>query len=200
MKNLLLILSLLFSVSIITAANDSNSESKTMSVVSSESTLYWKGYKVGGWHEGFVTIKDGHLSFDDQGNFNGGRFVIDMTTINTTDLTGNSAERLEGHLKSDDFFSVETYPEAHLNIKRVISRGEPGDYRIVADLTIKGITHEIRFNTLIEDKGNMKHAVAEFKVDRSLYDVRFGSGSFFANLGDNTIYDEFDIKVNLVVR
>ncbi|TVR89699.1 MAG: YceI family protein [Saprospirales bacterium] len=171
-----------------------------MTIDNSESTLYWKGYKVGGWHEGFVTIKEGTLKFDDDGSFTGGNFVIDMTTIIATDLTGDSKARLEGHLKSDDFFGVETHPEAHLDIKRVISRGQPGDYRIVADLTIKDITHEIRFNTKMEDKGDMKTATAEFNVDRSLYDVRFGSGTFFSNLGDNTIYDEFDIKVNLVVK
>jgi polyisoprenoid-binding protein YceI len=200
MKNLVYLLTLSLAVTVFTITEAAASDGHKMSVDNSESTLYWKGYKVGGWHEGFVTIKEGTLKFDEDGMLSGGNFVMDMTSLVATDLSGDSKKRLENHLKSDDFFSVETYPEAHLDIKRVISRGQPGDYRIVADLTIKGITEEIRFNTKMEEKGNMKTAKAEFKVDRSLFNVRFGSGTFFSNLGDNTIYDEFDIKVNLVAK
>lgn len=181
-------------------ANTSTDGTKTMKVDLSESTLFWQGYKVTGDHHGFVDIKSGQLQFDEDGMLTGGNFVIDMTSIVSTDLSGDSKGKLEGHLKSDDFFSVQSYPEAHLDIKRVISRGMPGDYRIVADLTVKGNTEEIRFNTKLEDKGNMKVGSAEFKLDRTKFDVRYGSGTFFSNLGDNTIYDEFDIKVNIVAK
>lgn len=175
-------------------------DSKTMKIVNSESSVYWKAYKVSGDHEGFVDIKNGHLEFNSEGMLTGGKFVIDMTSISCTDLTGDTNARLVNHLKSDDFFDVENHSEAHVNIKRVISRGAAGDYRIVADLTIKDITEEIRFNTMLEEKGSMKVGHAEMKIDRSLYNVRFGSGTFFTNLGDRTIYDEFDIKVTLAVK
>ncbi len=181
-------------------ASDNADEVRTMQVVKSESSIWWKGYKVGGDHEGFVDIKSGHLEFNSDGMLTGGNFVIDMNTISCTDLTGDMNARLVNHLKSDDFFDVEKHPEAYLEITRVISRGEPGDYRIVANLTVKDITDEIRFNTILQDKGGMKVGTAEMKIDRSIYDVRFGSGTFFSNLGDRTIHDEFDIKVTLAVQ
>jgi len=199
MKNLMITLIAVFSAGMIWA-NDMNTSDRSMQIVTSESSLHWQGYKVGGDHEGFVDIKSGELVFDADGKLTGGHFVMDMTSISCTDLSGDSNARLVGHLKSDDFFDVEKHPEARIDFKRVISRGQPGDYRIVADLTIKDITHEIRFNTMLEDRGNMKVGSSEMAIDRSKYNVRFGSGTFFSNLGDNTIYDEFDITVTVAVK
>jgi polyisoprenoid-binding protein YceI len=181
-------------------ATEKAEENRTMQVVQSESSVFWKGYKVGGDHEGFVDIKSGHFEFNSEGKLIGGKFIMDMTTISCTDLSGDMNTRLVNHLKSDDFFDVENHPEAHLEIKRVISRGAPGDYRIVAGLTIKDITEEVRFNIVLEEKGSMKVGSTEMVIDRSKYNVRFGSGTFFSNLGDRTIYDEFDIKVTVAVK
>nr|MBS0038043.1 YceI family protein [Saprospiraceae bacterium] len=199
MKNLIITLIAFLSVGMMWA-NDTDIADRTMEVLNSESSVHWQAYKVGGNHEGFVDIKSGALEFDAEGKLTGGHFIMDMTTISCTDLSGSSNEKLVGHLKSDDFFDVANHPEARLDIKRVISRGLPGDYRIVADLTIKDITHEIRFNTLLEEKGSMKVGSVDLVIDRSKYNVRYGSGTFFSNLGDNTIYDEFDISVNIAVK
>ncbi len=158
------------------------------------SKIEWKGYKVTGKHHGTVNLKSGELVFTD-GQLTGGNFVIDMTSITVGDLEGEYKGKLEGHLKSDDFFGVKNHPTASLEFTQVVSRGTPGDYKIVADLTIKDITKEIKFLAHVEEES----ATAEITVDRSEYSVRYGSGSFFDDLGDKTIYDEFDLKVNLVL-
>ena len=165
-----------------------------------ESNIIWNGYKVTGSHTGTIKLESGALEFEDD-RLVGGEFAIDMTSIAVTDLSGNSKKKLEGHLKSKDFFGVEKHPTATFVITQVVSRGTPGDYKIVGDLTIKESTNEIKFlTTLEEEKGNKTKATAKVKVDRSEYNVRYGSGSFFDNLGDKTIYDEFDLEIMLVVN
>ena len=146
-----------------------------------------------GSHEGTIQLESGALEFDDNGVLTGGNFVINMNSIANTDMSGDSANKLIGHLKSGDFFGVEKFPTATFNIKNVVSRGTPGSYKIVGDLTIKGITKEIKFNAQLNDG----EATADIKIDRSEFDIRYGSGSFFDNLGDKTIYDEFDLSINL---
>jgi polyisoprenoid-binding protein YceI len=172
-------------------------ERRTVSVA--ESDIVWNGYKVTGSHTGNIKLKSGELEFDGD-MLTGGSFVIDMTSITNTDLEGEWNQKLVGHLKSDDFFGVEKHPTATFEITQVVSRGKPGEYKIVGDLTIKGIKKEIKFQADVEDMGDKAKAVAEIVVDRSEYNVRYGSGSFFDNLGDKTIYDEFDLQVNLVVN
>jgi polyisoprenoid-binding protein YceI len=170
----------------------------SVNVDTTESYIVWKGYKVTGSHYGKVMIKNGELTYDDAGMLNGGGFEIDMASITCEDLEGEWNQKLVGHLKSDDFFGVEKYPTAKFVIKEVVSRGKPGEYKIVGDLTIKETTKEIKFNTVITEKDGKKVANADITIDRSEYNVRYGSGSFFDNLGDKTIYDEFELSVNLV--
>jgi polyisoprenoid-binding protein YceI len=165
----------------------------TKNVDTKKSSLKWEGKKVTGSHDGTINIKTGALLFED-GQLKGGTFSIDMTSINCLDLSGGGKEKLEGHLKSDDFFGVEKYPEAKMVVKRVVSLGTPGDYRLIADLTIKGTTKEIKFDAKVMDNA----ASAEIVVDRSEFNIRYGSGSFFDNLGDKTIYDDFTLNVSLV--
>ena len=176
---------------------ENDRETKVVNV--KESKVIWNGYKVTGSHTGTIQVKSGNLEFAD-GKLAGGEFVIDMNSIVCTDLTGETNQKLVGHLKSDDFFGVAKHPTASFKITQVVSRGTPGDYKIVGDLTIKEITKEIKFFTKVTEEGGKKKAVAEVKVDRSDFDVRFGSGSFFDNLGDKTIYDEFDLQVELVAN
>lgn len=173
-------------------------ESSSVSVNTEESFLVWKGYKVTGSHYGKVMIKNGELDFDEAGMLSGGGFDIDMASITCEDLEGEWNKKLVGHLKSDDFFGVEKYPTAKFVIKNVISRGKPGEYKVVGDLTIKETTKEIKFNTVIQEEGGKRIANADLTIDRSDFNVRYGSGSFFDNLGDKTIYDEFELSINLV--
>lgn len=162
------------------------------------STLTWTGYKVTGQHTGNVKIKSGDLIFSGD-VVTGGSFVIDVTSITCTDLDAEYGGKLVGHLKSDDFFGADKYPTASLKITRAIPQGD-GSYKILADLTIKGKTNPTKFVAKVAKEGNKQVATAEIKVDRSEYDIRYGSGSFFDNLGDKTIYDEFDLNVRLVLN
>ena len=165
------------------------------SVDVSNSKVTWKGYKVTGSHDGTINIKSGELEMKD-GQLVGGKIIMDMASITVTDLSGGSKGKLEGHLKSDDFFGVNSFPVAQLNINKVSSRGPAGEYKVVGDLTIKGITKEIKFNVTTKD-GMM---MADMVIDRSDFNVRYGSGSFFDNLGDKTIYDEFDLSAVIAVK
>ena len=164
------------------------------------SNITWKGYKVTGEHAGTVGLKSGNLEFDAEGNLTGGVVVMDMTTIAVTDLTGDMAGKLQGHLSSDDFFGVANNPTATLKITNVAAKGTPGDYKVTADITIKGTTKQVKFYANVMDKDGMKKVSADIKIDRSDFNVKYGSGSFFDSLGDKTIYDEFDINVELLVK
>ena len=156
-----------------------------------KSTVTWKGYKVTGSHYGSVSLKSGNLVFT-EGKLTGGEFVMDMSTIVTDDLTGEYKGKLEGHLKSDDFFGVEKFPTASLVFTKVKSTGK-NSYEVSGDLTVKGKTEPIKFDLSIY--GNK--ATANLKIDRTKFDIRYGSTSFFDDLQDKAIYDEFDLVTDL---
>jgi polyisoprenoid-binding protein YceI len=160
--------------------------------------VQWTGYKVTGQHNGVVGIKSGSLTYNEKGFFSGGSFDIDMTSIKCLDLQGEMAGKLEGHLKSDDFFGTAKFPTAKFVITKVAPRGKPGEYKITGNLTIKETTKEVKFDALLtEAEGGKVVATGDIKIDRTDFDVKYGSGSFFDGLGDKTIYDEFDLKVKL---
>ena len=156
-----------------------------------KSKVVWKGYKVTGSHEGTIAIKSGSLTFDNN-KLVGGEFTMDMSTITNTDLEGAYKGKLEGHLKSDDFFGVEKHPTASLVFTNVKATGK-NSYKVTGDITIKGKTESITFDfSVYGNKAN-----ASLKVDRSKFDVRYGSTSFFDGLKDKAIYDEFDLVADL---
>ena len=113
-------------------------------------------------------------------------------------MSGGGAKKLEGHLKSDDFFGVANHPTASFVITKVAPRGTEGSYKVTGDITIKGTTKEIRFNTQLTEEMGHTVAVADLELDRTDFGLRYGSGSFFDNLGDKTIYDEFELSIRLV--
>lgn len=156
------------------------------------STIEWVGKKVTGQHSGNIAIKDGNLVFKSK-KLIGGNFVVDMTKLTVTDLkSGKGKESLEGHLKADDFFGTEKYPTAKLVFKTIADKGN-GTYTITADLTIKTSTNPVTFDLVVA--GNT--AKTTLAVNRTLYDIKYGSGSFFEGLGDKVIYDNFDLTVAL---
>lgn len=187
-----IILTLMMGVASLAIANTTN-PIETKKVNTAESTITWKGKKVTGSHTGTINLREGSLNYDGD-MLTGGTFLVDMTTINCTDLAaGSGKEKLEGHLKSDDFFGVANNPTAKFEITKVVSRGTAGAYKVIGNVTIKGKTKEIKF-LADEADGMIK---AEIIIDRSDFDVKYGSGSFFDNLGDKTIYDEFDLVLNI---
>jgi len=158
------------------------------------SSVEWKAYKVTGSHKGTVAIKSGSLDFTGD-KLTGGSVTIDMTSINTTDLTGEYKGKLDGHLKSGDFFNVEKFTTSTIVFKKVKASGKNA-YAVTADLTIKGITKKVKFDISIYGK----KATASLKVDRTQFDIKYGSSSFFDNLKDKAIYDEFDLVVDLELK
>tara|TARA_R110000868_G_scaffold30589_1_gene112882 strand:+ start:9928 stop:10509 length:582 start_codon:yes stop_codon:yes gene_type:complete len=189
-KNVLsLVFAVIFGASA-TATTPIDGEKKE--VKASESVITWKAYKVTGSHTGTIAIQEGALMFEGD-KLTGGEFVVDMTTINTTDLkAGEGKEKLDGHLHSDDFFSTATHTTSNLVFTSVEATGK-NSYAVTGDLTVKGKTAPVTFNVSVYGS----KATATLKVDRTKYDVKYGSGSFFDNLGDKTIYDEFDLVVDL---
>lgn len=168
-----------------------NLQAQEKAIDAAASNIHWLGKKVTGQHEGNISLKSGSISMTD-GAITGGNFVVDMASMTCTDLEGEYAEKLIGHLSSDDFFGVATHPEATLVFTNVTAKGN-GIYAVTGDFTIKGITKEASFDLTVA--GN--EATAKVIIDRSKHDIRYGSNSFFDNLGDKAIYNDFELDVTL---
>ena len=167
-------------------------QAQTKKIDTSKSNITWVGKKITGSHEGNIKFKEGTLTFKGA-KLTGGSFVVDMSSIEVTDLkAGSGKEKLEGHLKADDFFGTEKFPLGTLVFTKVAAK-QNGLHTITADLTLKGITKPITFDLHI--KGTK--ATTALVVDRTKYDIKYNSGSFFDGLGDKTIYDNFDLAVEL---
>ncbi len=168
------------------------------------STVAWEGRRLGGGHDGTIGIKEG-VFYVYEGELLAGNVLIDMNQIVVLDIQdpGMNA-RLKEHLESDDFFSVDTYPVAEFEITRVeLSDADyPGDnpYRVFGNMTIKGITHGISFEANIDFEEGKMLAFADFDLDRTRWDVRYGSGRFFEDLGDRAIYDDFNLKLDMAAK
>ncbi len=161
-------------------------------VDAAQSSLVWKGTKVSGAHEGTVTIKSGTLNVDN-GAITGGQFVLDMNSINTTDLEGEMKDNLDGHLKADDFFGVATHPEASIEITEVKAGATANDVVISANLTIKGISKNITFDAKVEELTETSvKAAADFNILREDWGINYEGKK------DDLISKEINFKVNIV--
>lgn len=168
-------------------------EAQTHQLDTSKSSIEWTGKKVAGKHHGHINFVSGSLTKQGK-SFNSGHFVVDMKSITNKDLTdAETNAQLVGHLKSDDFFGVEKFPTARL----VITKGtliKDDQHEFIGNLTIKNKTEPIKFNATVSSSNKQHIFTGKITVDRSKFDVRYGSGSFFENLGDNMIYDNFDLN------
>ena len=199
MKNSFTLLMLIGLLSCNTNPNKTDSDKAGISkedniynIETSQSQIIWTGREVStSSHYGTLDFVSGNFEISN-GIITNGEFIVDMTSINNQDMDGGSKERLEGHLKSDDFFSVESHPTATLSIENseLISEGK---WSITGNLSIKGYTHPVNFEMISSEDG----WYADLVFDRSKYDVRFRSGSFFENLGDKLIYDDIELSINL---
>ncbi len=156
--------------------------------------LQWKGEKVTGEHSGTIKLKSGWLTLENN-QVKGGEFIIDMTSLEES----ADNQKLEGHLKSDDFFGVQKFPESKL----VVTESTPfdkGTGTVKGMLTIKDVTNPLEFKASMQKKDDGLWFFCRIVIDRSKYNIKYGSGSFFDNLGDKTIYDEFELKVSLLLK
>jgi polyisoprenoid-binding protein YceI len=160
-----------------------------------KSSVEWLGKKIGGQHNGAIMLKSGSIELKDN-QIVSGNFVVDMTSITCADLKDEGYnQKLVGHLKSDDFFGVEAYPTASFKLTES-SKFSDGKASVKGDITIKGKTESITFDVV--KKGSAYSAKIE--IDRSKFDVKYGSNSFFDNLGDKAIDDIFTLTVMLAVK
>ncbi len=171
--------------------------------------IMWRGTKPGGEHHGTVMAEEGKLNFEN-GNITAGTFIIDLNSIVNEDLKGDMNGRLVGHLKSEDFFYTEQYPEAVFEMVSVNEysgeatlEGIEPTHEITGNLTMRGQTKSITFPARVEAEGNQVSVrTNEFAIDRTKWGVNFKSKSVFNELKDDYIGDminlKFDIEFNKV--
>ena len=164
-----------------------------------KSNVKWIGSKItGSSHEGNISIIEGTISIK-HGDMVNAEFVVDLNTMTCTDLGEKKAGYLIEHLKNEDFFDVPNHPQARLKLVKA-TKTEKG-YNIVASLTIKDKTHPVVFDIEWMQRSNTALASGILTFDRTKFDITYGSGSFFDNLGDKAINDkvtlEFRVMANL---
>lgn len=178
---------------ILTGAFATTNPIKKVSIDTDKSQVTWVGKKVTGKHTGTLNFQEGFFEMDGD-NITGGTFIIDMTTLQVTDLEpGKGKEKLEGHLNSPAFFGIEAHTTATFEVTG--SSHNEGTYSIAGNLTIKGHTEAIKI--LLKKEGN--RATTTFEVDRTKYGITYNSGSFFDGLKDKAINDMFELTINLVM-
>lgn len=163
------------------------------------SEITWLAKKVGGEHTGKIAVSEGSLLVDGT-VIKGGNLIIDMNSITCTDLTdaGYNA-KLVGHLKSKDFFEVENFGTAKFEITKAVDKGK-GAYDLVGKITIKGITQDITIPANVTIKDKTLAAVGKATINRSKFDVRYGSKTFFADIADKAIEDDFTLDFKIVAQ
>ena len=162
-----------------------------------ESQVRWEASKVTGTHWGYVPLKNATLDYSG-GKIKGGSFDMDMVNLTVEDLTdAKSKGNLTGHLKSDDFFSVEKFNTSSFKITEAKSSNGT-DYTINGNLTIKGITQKVSFPAKVAVVGKKVTATGQIKFDRTKFEIKYRSGSYFEDLADKMIYDEVKLDVKLV--
>jgi polyisoprenoid-binding protein YceI len=166
-----------------------------------QSVLEWYAEKVTGKHNGTIMASGGEIK-SDHGKL-AGTIEFDMTTIANKDIEDEKSKaKLEGHLKSPDFFDVEKYPKSSFTITSVTpvvgAKAGESTHNIKGNMTIKDKTNEITFGSIVTMKGDKLTCTGAAVIDRSKFDVRYGSKTFFADIGDKMINDEFTLKFNLV--
>jgi K(+)-stimulated pyrophosphate-energized sodium pump len=163
------------------------------------STVQWIARKTTGQHDGFVKITSGSFTIDSSG-IAGGLFELDMNSLSVADIKEEEDNKgLVEHLKNSDFFNVDTFPTAKLEI--ISSEKLSGNsYNVKATLTLKGVTNEIVFPVVLKNEGENCVATAEILVDRTKYGIKYKSKSFFAEFANKFIYDEFTVKIKLVTK
>lgn len=164
-------------------------------VDAAKSTITWIGKKVTGSHNGTIALQSGTLNVDGK-KVTGGTFTIDMNSIKDAD----GSAKLEGHLKADDFFGTAKFPTSTFVITKVAGSGSA--LTITGNLTIKGITKPVSFpaTVAVNGDGTVSALAGKIVVDRTKYDIKYGSKSFFDSIGDKAINDEFELAVKLVAK
>ena len=165
------------------------------------SSLEWIGSKITGSHDGNIQFSSGEVTFDGK-KILSGELNVAMKTILNNDISSKKyRESLEDHLKSEDFFNVDSFPIAQLMIIENLGLSESNkEYILLCDLTIKGITHQIKVPIKLDVYNSHATAFGTIDIDRTLYNIKYKSKSFFPDIGDKLIYDHFTLNFNIRVN
>lgn len=177
---------------------------KSLVVSTTDSKINWHGKKVTGQHNGTINVAKGEVMVDN-GRVTGGKVEVDMKSIKNEDLKDAEMNaKLVGHLSSADFFEVEKYPTAKLEIVKVEELKDATkpnvNSTVTANLTMKDVTKSITFPAEIKIENGMLSAKADFDIDRTDWNIKYGSGKFFDNLGDKMINDKFNLNLVIVAK
>lgn len=189
-------------------ANTSEAEAATVAKSTSEkfvanvteSTIEWKGFKPTGTHTGTISIENGVFTVND-GTIHSGTFLIDMKSIVNTDMPADNKgnAKIVGHLKSADFFDVEKFPSAAFEITGI--EDKDGKSMLSGNLSIKGVKNNITFPVMVTNTDDeLKLESESFTIDRSKWNVKYGSKSFFDDLGDKFINDDIELKIKVKAK
>jgi len=162
-----------------------------------KSVVRWIGRTPVKFHDGTINIQEGNFSVDDNGILNG-NIIIDMESINCTDLSGGGKKSLEEHLMNDDFFSVSKFKTSKINISSEM-KPDNGLIDFKGNLEIKNISNPISFKSSINKTPEGKYtASSKLTFDRSMYNIKYKSKSFFSDLGDKFINDDIEIELEII--
>jgi len=165
-----------------------------------ESSIEWTGFKPTGKHNGTINVESGVLTVNN-GKIESGSFLIDLKSIVALDIPADDEKnaKLVGHLKSPDFFDVEKFPSAAFEVTGFEEK--EGKTMLSGNLTLKEKKNNVTFPVTVTSEGESFTITSEvFTIDRSKWDVKYGSKSFFDNLGDKFINDDIDLKINLKAK
>jgi polyisoprenoid-binding protein YceI len=168
------------------------------------STLGWDAKAVTHGHNGTVQFSTGELLVNGT-QLVGGTVTVDMKTIKATDITdAENNGKFMGHITSDDFFATAKYPTANFKITKVTpikgAAAAADNATITGELTIKGITKPLSFPAKVGVKNGVAAATGTATVNRTQYDIKYGSKSFFEGIGDKAIYDDFTLSFNIIAK
>lgn len=174
-------------------------DADALSACPHQSKIYWKGTKPTGEHTGFIKLKEGGKFLVEDNQLVGGEFIIDMNSIVDIDIEDAEMNaKLIGHLKSADFFHADSFPTAKFVITSVeaLSGDEEFTHAIKGNLTMKDVTKGIDFKANVKvNEGAVSATSEEFVLDRTQWNVNYGSKSIFKELKDKFINDEFSLKI-----
>ncbi len=159
-----------------------------------KSKIEWLGQKVGGEHFGTIQLKSGEIILSKEEKIIGGEFIVDMSTIECTDLIGRGKQSLESHLKDEDFFDIQKYPTSKLQITSSDKK------KIYGTISIKGSSEPIEFDYQLQSRGGQYIIFSEIKINRTKFNISYKSKTIFPDqFLDNFIYDEFIIKTDPII-
>jgi len=197
-KSIVIILGILVTTATVFAAN-TKKEKSAFEIDTKASKVHWTAKKVTGEHTGYLSVGKGTLMVENN-SVVAAQVSVDMNSIVCTDITdAGTNQKFVGHLKSNDFFSVEKHPKVNFEITSM-KPGAAGEYIVNGKLTIKGITNDVNFPAKVSVNNGLVKAVGTAKLDRTKWDIRYGSGKFFQGLGDKMIYDEFEVTFDIAAK